>query len=81
MKLIIDIPESAYETCKSIKDVESEQGNIVDLMLDAIANGTPLDKIKSEIASYKDDKIIHAEQNGMIDIMLGIIDKYRGEQE
>ena len=40
-----------------------------------------LNKIRAEISEYKDDKIIHAEQNGMIDIMLGIIDKYRGEQE
>jgi len=37
-----------------------------------------LDKIRAEIAEYKDDKVIHAEQNEMIDIMLEIIDKYRG---
>lgn len=36
-----------------------------------------LNKIRAEITEYKDDKIIHAEQNGMIDIVLGIIDKYR----
>lgn len=36
------------------------------------------DKISAEIAEYKDDKVIHAEQNEMIDIMLEIIDKYRG---
>ena len=39
-----------------------------------------LDKIRAEIAEYKDDKIIHAEQNEMIDIVLEIIDKYREEQ-
>ena len=38
-----------------------------------------LDKIRAEIAEYKDDKIIHAEINEMIDIMLEIIDKYKGE--
>lgn len=36
-----------------------------------------LDKIRAEIAEYKDDKIIHAEINEMIDIVLEIIDKYR----
>ena len=38
-----------------------------------------LDKIKDEITEYKDDQIIHAERNEMIDIVLGIIDKYRNE--
>lgn len=39
-----------------------------------------LDKIRAEISEYKDDKIIHAERNEMIDIVLDIIDKYKGEQ-
>jgi len=40
-----------------------------------------LDKIRAEIAEYKDDKIIHAERNEMIDIVLDIIDKYKAESE
>lgn len=36
-----------------------------------------LDKIRAEITEYKDDKVIHAEQNEMIDIVFEIIDKYR----
>ena len=39
---------------------------------------TALEKIREEIAEYKDDRIIHAERNEIIDIVLGIIDKYRG---
>ncbi len=35
-----------------------------------------LDKIKSEITEYKDDKIIHSVQNEMIDIVLEIIDEH-----
>jgi hypothetical protein len=35
-----------------------------------------LDKIRAEIVEYKDDKIIHAERNEMIDIVLDIIDKH-----
>ena len=36
-----------------------------------------IDKIRAEIAEYKDDKIIHAETNEMIDIVLEIIDRYK----
>ena len=35
-----------------------------------------IEDIKQEIAEYKDDKIIHAERNEMIDIALEIIDKH-----
>ena len=35
-----------------------------------------IDKIRAEIAEYKDDKIIHAEQNEMIDRVLDIINKH-----
>ena len=35
-----------------------------------------LDKIRAEIVEYKDDKIIHAQRNEMIDIVLDIIDKH-----
>ena len=41
--------------------------------------GDVLNKIKAEIVEYKDDKVIHYERNEMIDIVLGIIDKYRNE--
>lgn len=35
-----------------------------------------IEDIKADILSYKDDKIIHTEQNEMIDIVLEIIDKH-----
>lgn len=37
--------------------------------------------IKAEISEYKDDKVIHAEQNEMIDIVLDIIDKHISGKE
>ena len=40
-----------------------------------------LDKIRAEITEYKDDKVIHAERNEMIDCVLEIIDKYKAESE
>lgn len=38
-----------------------------------------IEDIKQEIAEYKDDKVIHAERNEMIDIVLEIIDKHIGK--
>ena len=38
--------------------------------------GDVLEQIRAEIASYKDDKVIHEERNEMIDIVLEIIDRY-----
>ena len=40
-----------------------------------------LPKIREEIASYKDDKLIHAERNEMIDIVFEIIDRHLKEVE
>lgn len=39
-----------------------------------------IEDIKAEIADYKDDKVIHAECNEMVDIVLGIIDKHCGKE-
>jgi len=39
-------------------------------------NERVIEQIRAEISEYKDDKIIHAERNEMIDIVLEIIDKY-----
>lgn len=35
-----------------------------------------IEDIKTEIAEYKDDKVIHAERNEMINIVLDLIDKH-----
>ena len=41
-----------------------------------------LEQIRAEISDYKDDKVIHAERNEMIDIVLEIIDRHmKGEQD
>ena len=37
--------------------------------------------IKTEILSYKDDKIIHEEVNEMTDIVVEIIDRHLGGEE
>ena len=40
-----------------------------------------IEDIKTEIAEYKDDKVIHAERNEMIDIVLEIIDRHCGKEQ
>ena len=48
----------------------------------ALDNENVLEQIRAEIAEYKDDKVIHAEINEFVDIVLEIIDKHmKGEQE
>lgn len=39
-----------------------------------------IEDIKTEISEYKDDKVIHAERNEMIDIVLDLIDKHCGKE-
>ena len=45
-------------------------------VIDDMPTVCDIEQIRAEIAEYKDDKVIHAEQNEMIDIVLEIIDKY-----
>ena len=53
----------------------------LDIAIQALEKDDVLGKIRAEIAEYKDDKIIHYERNEMIDIVLGIIDKYMERSE
>ena len=55
-----------------------EQKQAIKMAKDAL---NAIDEIRAEIVEYKDDKIIHAERNEMIDIVLDIVDKYRAESE
>ena len=76
IELVIKIPEEYY---KAITEIPNHQCT-ADMLI--IKNGTPIcdiDQIRAEIAEYKDDKVIHAERNEMIDIVLEILDKYREE--
>jgi uncharacterized Zn finger protein (UPF0148 family) len=40
------------------------------------ADCSKIEQIRKEISEWKDDKVIHAERNEMVDIALEIIDKY-----
>ena len=81
MQIVIDIPESIYETIK-----EEEVGNVV---YKAIKNGTPLAKIRAEIEDYKStiDNAISEDElkiEGMKEAYtdcLEIIDEYKAESE
>ena len=79
IKLIVEIDEETYN------DIQSRDWKNGELVFSeewkAIHNGIPLDNLRAEISEYKDDKIIHLERNEMIDIVLGIIDKYMERSE
>ena len=64
-------------------EVKKALRNRISENIDECINNVPtvdvLDKIRAEISEYKDNKIIHAERNELIDIVLDIIDKYRNE--
>lgn len=85
MRLMIDIDEDVRIAISrmGLLRISDEMQKKVDK---AIQHGTPIpdnatvydiEQIQAEIAEYKDDKIIHAERNEMIDIVLEILDKYR----
>ena len=77
MKLIIDIPEEIYKASK-IVDVQYE--DVIQIPLEVIANGIPLNKIRAEIEAIdvtmgiKDYPFIPKAK------VLNVIDKYREEQ-
>lgn len=80
MKLLIEIPKEEYERFKKNQKKEYSES-----MLDVniIANGTPLDKIKTEISNIPltdtDGKNGHwyREPQAIINNVLQIIDQYR----
>ena len=76
MKLIIDIPEEIYKASKII-DVQYE--DVVQIPLEVIANGTPLDKIRDEIEQMRakpDNRVKLIGDFISIDYVLGVINKY-----
>ena len=58
-----------------------EATKFVEALYMAIRSLEAWQKVREEIASYKDDKLIHAERNEMIDIVLEIICKHISGKE
>lgn len=79
-----DVPYKEDMKYYEVENWANDNGYIVVTlkMFDKMMNAyKAMPKIREEIAEYKDDKIIHAERNEMIDIVLDIIDRYRAESE
>ena len=72
--------EKVRELAKEIFNIGYEAGVKACNTDCAIVWEDRIDAIKAEILSYKDDKIIHTEQNAMIDIVLEIIDRHLGSE-
>jgi hypothetical protein len=82
MKLIIDIPQTAYDAIQAFKDVENtNEGTLENVLIKAVENGIPLDKIRAEIEQITDTMGVSYNQYiSKIDV-LQIIDKYKAESE
>jgi len=78
MQLVIDIPEVAYETCKAVKNVENEQDNFADLMLDAIANGTPIpdNATNGDVLISLYPNLKYTIQNGRVVTTIGVASSF-----
>ena len=81
MKIIIDIPQTAYDAIQALKDVEStNEGTLENVLIKAVESGIPLDKIRAEIDGLT---YYWCEVNpkSVINDVLQIIDKYKAESE
>ena len=79
MQIVIDIPEEIYKASQII-DVKYE--DVVQIPLEVIAKGTPLDNLRAEIQTEYDGILWHYNDydDGWSDALkrvLDIIDKYR----
>ena len=79
VKLIIEIPKDAYSACRALRS-NDDQGILTFCVVNAVANGTPLDDVKAEIKSWywqvekqslaKDPCVVDA----MVDLFIRTID-------
>lgn len=81
IELVIKIPEEIYKASQII-DVKYE--DVIQIPLEVIAKGIPLDKIRAEIEELKPNNPNfkgYFEQNVALNKVLEVIDKYMGESE
>lgn len=76
MKIVIDVPEEIYERCRKyiLHCGEAE------VLEGAVANGTPLEKIRDEILKLDDPDYDFEGYYKAVTDALTIIDKYRGDR-
>lgn len=58
MKLIIDIPDNIYDAIKKAQTIISGQRSgktLLQILVNSVENGTPLDDVKAEIADLPTD--------------------------
>lgn len=53
VKLIIEIPKDAYRACRPLK-TDNDQGILTFCVVNAVADGIPLDDVKAEIDEQYD---------------------------
>jgi len=76
MKLIIDIPNEAYNGLVKNEFID------VKCHLDSIANGIPLEQLRNEIEHlHYHPKLDFIKNDEVVEMALDIIDKYKGDKE
>ena len=58
---------------RELQNISINDISLADYVKENYVPMSVIEDIKQEIAEYKDDKVIHAERNEMIDIVLQII--------
>lgn len=78
VKLIIEIPTDLYEITKA--KVDKNMTNTISAV--SIANGIPLDNIKTEIEDLQNQNLFGMVSNyDLLNVVLEIIDKHIGGKE
>lgn len=80
MKIVINVPDYVKEQAD---DGKGEELGIPLWLAYEIANGTPLDNIRAEIAEEHNDcmETEHYDEAYGLELALAIIDKYKAESE
>ena len=80
MKIVIDIPEELYKACYEASKITLKEKEEVDVVVDAVGNGIPLDDIKAEIEKVVCEEADDARWARGLHYSLIIIDKHtKGE--
>ena len=76
--------DAFLENNKGLADCYFVHPRYCDTLRDLVNNAPTvcdIEQIRKEISEWKDDKVIHAERNEMVDLALEIIDKHMGDSE
>lgn len=78
IELVIKIPDHLYELLKDLPS-DSNEGTIENVLIKAVENGIPLEKIRAEQKALITTNSTADYSNGVMNC-LNVIDKYKGDK-